>query len=294
MRGFLFKGCICDTLWWKVSLTQKGRYNKPKGWVKGQLCRVEIEEQVKWGLWIDPAAWKKLRSWGANRTPGCSWKHLQGHKDPGQGLCAVWKNLDFHGGWNSCGCHEHPSQQDPAICHGLLLWSGCEGEWGLSAIPPSWGPSPSHSPVPVSEMTVPELFLSVVKHSNDHKAQPLLASLCHVWLVQRAEPSTLLGTHDPMAQPLTTPHPAAMLPFHPPATVLLSHIIHPAASLNNSSATTEILWIYWCGKKKKSIFFPFSYFLKGTALQWKVKLVPSILCLVTLFCPLSLLQFTPE
>lgn len=49
------------------------------------------------------------------------------------------------------------------------------------------------------------------------------------------------------AQPLTTSHtpdPASMLPFHPPTTVLLSHIILSITSLNNSTATTEILWIY--------------------------------------------------
>lgn len=86
---------------------------------------------------------------------------------------------------------------------------------------------PATTTEPVHEMTVPELFLRVVKHSYYCKAQPLLVPLCHAWLAQRVQPCTLLGTHSPMAQPLPTPHtphPAAMLPFHLPTTVLLSHI----------------------------------------------------------------------
>lgn len=33
-----------------VTHTNRKKYNKPNGWVKGQLYRVEIEEGVKWGF----------------------------------------------------------------------------------------------------------------------------------------------------------------------------------------------------------------------------------------------------
>lgn len=121
--------------------------------------------------------------------------------------------------------------------------------------------SPAAAMVPVPEMTVPELFLRVVKHCNYCKPQPLLASLCYAWLAQRAQPCTLLGNHSPrnsFSPHHTTPHAAAMLPFHPPTTVLLSHIVPSATSLNISSATTEIWWIYWCEKNPYSSLFPTS------------------------------------
>lgn len=243
---------------------------------------VEIEEWNGSYEWIQQHG----RHWGANRAPGCSRKCLEGHKDRGQWLCTVWKNLDFHGSWNSCGCHEHLNRTQPSATG---CWSGLDmrmGEDGEKSLLPGVHP-PATTTESVPEMTVPELFLRLVKHANYWRAQPLLASLCHAWLAQTAQPCTLLGTHSPMAQPLPTPHtphPAAMLPFHLPTTVLLSHIIRWATSLKNSSATTEIMWMCWC--EKTSVFFPFSYYLKGTALQWKVKLVPYILSLVTLFCPL--------
>lgn len=56
-----------------------------------------------------------------------------------------------------------------------------------------------------------------------------------------------------------------------------------AVCLGSSSASTGIM-----------LFVPFCYLFKDPALQWKGKLIPHVLCLLTAFHPLSLLQFSPK
>lgn len=175
---------------------------------------------------------------------------MLGHQGPGQGLCAVGKNEDFHGRGNSGGWHEHPVQQALATCRGGLGWAGLTAWWVSPDIPRSWGLFPSTATVPVAEMTTLELFLSMVTHCN-YLEDPLCL-------------------HPSPTHPCTAlQHPTHSAPPGSPSShqSLLSHLVphSSATSLSTSSAVTEIQWLCWC--EIKSIFIPFSYFFKHAAFQ---------------------------
>lgn len=99
----------------------------------------------------------------------------------------------------------------------------------------------------------------------------LKTNLClHPWATRRLPSEHSLAHWQAPTHPLhsLSLHHAqsATLPFHSSTRALRSHIVlHPSTtSLHISSTVTEIWWLCWC--ELKSVFFPFSCFLKDTAL----------------------------
>lgn len=151
--------------------------------------------------------------------------------------------------WISMDAGIQPNRTQPSATG---CWSGLAVRVRIVRHPSFLGPSPSHN-----HSACVRIYCARAV-SQDGKGLDLSlspTSLCIPLPCVACPESTALHTaghpqpHERFweAQPLTTPHtpdPAAVLPFHLPTTVLLSHIIPSMTSLNNSTATTEILWIY--------------------------------------------------